>query len=165
MGNCACFLCLLIILKSTLDYFYDASKHTEPRTYCNSCNVHNFLFRVTYYIIRSIAWLCSAQCLLVRQRQKTVGASLLNAKSQFCCNGLTLSEGKISTSTSPLETETIFNLLSLPADPGVVSSISAWLDAFVEFDHEIILSDCNFFHLLLVSRQRCIDIETYQAKT
>ena len=32
------------------------------------------------------------------------------------CNGLTLLERKISTSTSVLETETIFNLLSLTAE-------------------------------------------------
>ena len=41
---------------------------------------------------------------------QTVDASLLNAKMQFCCNGLTLSEQrKISTSTSQLETKIIFN--------------------------------------------------------
>ena len=66
--NVACFLCLLIILKWTLDYFYDGSKHNESRTDCNSCN------------------------------------------------GLTLLERKISTTTSALETEIIFNLLSLTAD-------------------------------------------------
>ena len=32
---------------------------------------------------------------------------------QFCCNGLTLSEIKISTSTSSLETEIIFNKMAL----------------------------------------------------
>ena len=63
--NVACFLCLLIILKSTLDYFYDGSKHNASRT--------------DY-------------------------------------NGLTLLERKISTSTSALVTEIIFNLLSLTAD-------------------------------------------------
>ena len=62
------FLCLLIILKCTLDYFNDGSKHNESRTDCNSCN------------------------------------------------GLTLLERKISTSTSALETEIIFNLLSLTAE-------------------------------------------------
>ena len=36
--NVACFLCLLIILKWTLDYFYDGSKHNESRTDFNSCN-------------------------------------------------------------------------------------------------------------------------------
>ena len=36
--NVACFLCLLIILKCTLDKFYDGSKHNESRTDCNSCN-------------------------------------------------------------------------------------------------------------------------------
>ena len=36
--NIACFLCLLIILKWTLDYFYDESKHNESITDCNSCN-------------------------------------------------------------------------------------------------------------------------------
>ena len=66
--NVPCFLCLLIILKWTLDYFYDRSKHNESRTDCNSCN------------------------------------------------GFTLLERKISTSTSALETEIIFSLLSLTAD-------------------------------------------------
>ena len=66
--NVACFLCLLIILKLTLNYFYDGCKHNESRTDCNSCN------------------------------------------------GLTLLERKISTSTSALETEIIFELLSLTAD-------------------------------------------------
>ena len=66
--NVTCFLCLLIILKWTLDYFYDGSKHNESRKDCNSCN------------------------------------------------RLTLLERKISTSTSALETEIIFNLLSLTAD-------------------------------------------------
>ena len=66
--NAVCFLCLLIILKWTLDYFYDGSKHNETRTDCNSCN------------------------------------------------SLTLLERKISTSTSALETEIIFNLLRLTAD-------------------------------------------------
>ena len=36
--NVACFLCLLIILKWTMDYFYYGSKHNESRTDCNSCN-------------------------------------------------------------------------------------------------------------------------------
>ena len=62
------FLCLLNILKCTLDYFNDGSKHNESRTDCNSCN------------------------------------------------RLTLLERKISTSTSALETEIIFNLLSLTAE-------------------------------------------------
>ena len=66
--NVACFLCLLVILKCTLDLFYDGSKHNESRTDCKSCN------------------------------------------------GLTLLERKISTSTSALETEIIFNLLSLTAE-------------------------------------------------
>ena len=66
--NVACFLCLLIILKCTLDLFYDGSKHNESRTDCNSCN------------------------------------------------GLPLLGRKISTSTSALETKTIFNLMSLPAE-------------------------------------------------
>ena len=58
-------------------------------------------------------------------REKTVDASVLNyGKMQFCCNGLTLSERKISTSTSALETEIIFNLLSLTADPGVVCELA-----------------------------------------
>ena len=67
-GSCengACFSYLLIILKWTLDYFYDGSKHIKFRT---------------------------------------------------DCNGLTPLERKISTSTSALETEIIFNLLSLTAD-------------------------------------------------
>ena len=58
----------MIILKWTLDYFYDGSKHNDSRTVCNWCNV------------------------------------------------LTLLERKISTSTSALETEIIFNLLSLTAE-------------------------------------------------
>ena len=66
--NVACLLCLLIILKWTLDYFNDGGKHNESRTDYNSCN------------------------------------------------GLTLLERKISISTSALETEIIFNLLSLTAD-------------------------------------------------
>ena len=66
--NVACFLCLLIILKWTLDYFYDGSKHNESRTDCNSCN------------------------------------------------SLFLLERKISTSTSALETEIIFYLLSLTTE-------------------------------------------------
>ena len=66
--NDACFLCPLIILKWTLDYFYYGRKHNESRTDCNSCN------------------------------------------------GLTLLERKISTSTSALETEIIFNRLSLTAE-------------------------------------------------
>ena len=64
-------------------------------------------FRAAYYGIRGILWLYSAQRLLVIYREKTVNASLLNAKVQFCCNCLTLSEKKISTSTSPLETQSI----------------------------------------------------------
>ena len=36
--NVACFLCLLIVSKWTLGYFYDGSKHNESRTDCNSCN-------------------------------------------------------------------------------------------------------------------------------
>ena len=36
--NVASFLCLLILLKWTLDYFYDGSKHNESRTDCNTCN-------------------------------------------------------------------------------------------------------------------------------
>ena len=36
--NVAWFLYLLIILKWTLDYVYDGSKHNESRTDCNSCN-------------------------------------------------------------------------------------------------------------------------------
>ena len=36
--NAACFLCLLTILKWTLDYFNDGSKHNESRTDCDSCN-------------------------------------------------------------------------------------------------------------------------------
>ena len=63
--NVACFLCLLIISKCSLDSFYDGSKSI---TDCNSCN------------------------------------------------GLTLLERKISTSTSALDTEIIFNLLSLTAE-------------------------------------------------
>ena len=66
--NVTCFLCLLIILELTQDYFYGGSQHNESRTDGNSCN------------------------------------------------GLTLLERKISTSTSVLETEIIFNLLSLTAD-------------------------------------------------
>ena len=66
--NVALFLCLLIILKWTLEFFYDGSKHNESRTDCNSCN------------------------------------------------GLTLLERKISTSTSVLETKIIFFLLSLTAE-------------------------------------------------
>ena len=64
----ACFLCLLIILKWTLDYLNEGSKHNESRTDCN------------------------------------------------LCNGLPLLERKISTSISALETEIIFNLLSLAAE-------------------------------------------------
>ena len=76
----------------------------ESRTDCNSCHVHNFLFSVAYYGTRDILWLYSAQCLLVRSKKKTttVDASLRNVQMHFCCNGLTLSERKISTSTSPL---------------------------------------------------------------
>ena len=66
--NAACFLCLLVMLKCTLNQFYDGSKHNESITDRNSCN------------------------------------------------GLTLLERKISTSTSALETEIIFNLLSLTAE-------------------------------------------------
>ena len=62
------FLCLLIILKCTLDKIYDGSKHYESRTDCNSCN------------------------------------------------GLTLLERKLSTSTSALETDIIFSLLSPTAE-------------------------------------------------
>ena len=36
--NVACFLCLLIILKCTLDQIYDGSKHNESRADCNSHN-------------------------------------------------------------------------------------------------------------------------------
>ena len=43
--NVVCFLCLLIILKWTLDYFYDGSKHHESRTDCNSCNSLTMLQR------------------------------------------------------------------------------------------------------------------------
>ena len=74
---------------------------------------------------------------LDRDKKKTVDASLLNAKMQFCCNCLTLSERKISTSTSPLDTKSIFNLLSLTADSGVVSSLLTLSHTFVEFDNEI----------------------------
>ena len=42
-------------------------------------------------------------------RKQTVDASLPKAKTQFCWNGLTLSERKIATSTSPLDTKIIFN--------------------------------------------------------
>ena len=56
------------MFKWTLDYFYDGSKHNEPRTVCN------------------------------------------------LCNGLTLLERKILTSTSALETKIIVNLLSLTAE-------------------------------------------------
>ena len=66
--NIACFCCLLIILKCTLDLFYDESKHNESRKDCNSCK------------------------------------------------GLTILERNISTSTSALEAEIIFNLLSLTAE-------------------------------------------------
>ena len=41
----ACFLCMLIILKWTLDYFYDGSKHNESRTDSNSCNSLTLLER------------------------------------------------------------------------------------------------------------------------
>ena len=111
-----------VLLKYTLDYFYDGSKHNESITDCNSCHVHNFLFSVAYYGIRSILWLYSAQCLLVREK-KTADASLLNVKIASFCNGLTLSERKISTATSPQKIEFIFNLLILAADPGGVSSL------------------------------------------
>ena len=48
------------------------------------------------------------------REKKTVDASLPNAKMQSCLNDLTLSERKISTSTSPLETEIIiFNKKAL----------------------------------------------------
>ena len=43
--NVACFLYLLIILKWTLDYFYDGRKHNESRTDCNSCNALTLLER------------------------------------------------------------------------------------------------------------------------
>ena len=66
--NVACFLCQLIILKCTLDLFYDGSKYNESRTDCNSCH------------------------------------------------SLTLLERNISTSTPTLETEIIFNILSLTAE-------------------------------------------------
>ena len=39
--SCMLFLRLLIILKYTLDYFYDGSKHYESRSDCNSCHVHH----------------------------------------------------------------------------------------------------------------------------
>ena len=69
---------------------------------------------VSYYVIRGILGLYSANCLLVRQRRKkTVDASLPNVKMQSRCNSLTLSERKISTFTSPLETEIIFNKKAL----------------------------------------------------
>ena len=44
---------------------------------------------------------------------QTVDASLPNANMQFCCNGLTLSGRKISTSTYQLETEIIFSKKTL----------------------------------------------------
>ena len=56
-----------------------------------------------------ILCLYCVHCLLVRQN-KTVGASLPNAKMQFCCNGLTLSERKFSTST---RNQIIFNKKAL----------------------------------------------------
>ena len=137
--NIASFLCLQIILKWTLDYFYDGSYHNESRTDCKSCHVHTFLFRVAYYGIRGILWLYTAHCLLVRQR-KTVDASVLNhnGKMQFYCNGLTLSERNNSTSAPALETEIIVNLISLTVDTGVVSSLLTWSHIFLELDHEII---------------------------
>ena len=46
-----------------------------------------------------ILWLYSVHCLLVRQRKKAVDASLPNAKMQFCCFCLTLTERQFSTST------------------------------------------------------------------
>ena len=96
------------------DYLYDGSKHYESRSDCNSCHVHKFLFRLAYYAIMGILWLLSAHCLLVRQRKKTADASLEpNAKMHFYCNGSTLSEIKISTSTSPLEAKIIFNKKAL----------------------------------------------------
>ena len=68
-----------------------------------------------------ILWLYISQCLLVRQRIKQLMLVYSMPKKQFCCSGLTLSERKMSTSTSQLETEIIFNLLCLTADPGFVS--------------------------------------------
>ena len=95
--------------------------------------------------------------------KKTVDGSLLNAKMQFCCNCLTLSERKISTSTSPLDTKSIFNLLSLTADSGVVSSLLTLSHTFVEFDNEIDsqqLSQIAFF-TYFVYRQRCKKISKH----
>ena len=43
---------------------------------------------------------------------------------------LTLSERKILTFISALETKIIFNLLNLTADPGVVSSLLPWSHTF-----------------------------------
>ena len=71
------------------------------------------IFCSAYHKIRGILWLYSAYCLLVRQIKKTVDASLPNFKMQFCCNGLTLSERKISTLTSPIETKILFNKKAL----------------------------------------------------
>ena len=71
LENVACFLRLLIKLNCTLDYFYDGSKHYEPRSDCKSCQVYNILFKVAYFVITGIAWLYSAHCLLVRQRKNS----------------------------------------------------------------------------------------------
>ena len=88
---------------------------------------YTIFFWVAYYVIWGILRLYS-----VRQIKKTVDASLPNAKMQFCSNSFTLSEGKISTSTSSLETAILFHLVSLT----VASSIMAWSHTFVESDHE-----------------------------
>ena len=45
LENVACFLCLLIISKWTLDCFYDGSKHNKSKTICNSCNSLTLLER------------------------------------------------------------------------------------------------------------------------
>ena len=65
------------------------------------------------------------QCTLFTSeiKKKKVNPSFPGAKMQFLCNCLTLSERKISTSTSPLEPKIIFNQLCLTAVPGGVSSI------------------------------------------
>ena len=73
----ACFLRLLIILKCTLEYFYDGSKQYESISDCNSCHILNFLFRVVYYFIRGILWLYSAHCLLIRKRKVDASLSIL----------------------------------------------------------------------------------------
>ena len=65
--NVARFLRLLIILKYTLDYFYDGSEHYESRTDCNSCHVHNYLILCNQgHIVAH-----SSHCLLVRQRKNS----------------------------------------------------------------------------------------------